>query len=176
MKTRRLSIFLFFIGFGAGNAAAAELGPGYKYWSSYKPGTTVSFRSVATGSGSDLNTVLTVSVKSVDPDRAVLVFKESSSLGPNASAPGSGASIEFKASAFAREKEDLFHDMLPVNIAREIAESEAVIETKARLSASGHAANSRSMRVRILRHSVRAYGMTLPRLISCSSSPKEEAR
>jgi hypothetical protein len=36
--------------------------------------------------------------------------------------------IEFEASTFAREKEDLFKGMLPVNIDREIAEPEVVIE------------------------------------------------
>jgi hypothetical protein len=128
VKRRLFLIFPVVFWVWVGPAAAADLGQGYTYWSSYKPGTRVSFRSVTTGSGSDRNTALTFSVKLVDPDRAILVIKEESSPEAKGSRPGMESLIEFKASAFAREKEDLFKGMLPVNIAREIAEPEAEIE------------------------------------------------
>jgi hypothetical protein len=128
MKTRFFLIFLIVLVAQAGYTAAVDLRPGYTYWSSYKPGTMVSFRYLTTGSGSDRNIVLTVGLKSVDPDRAILVYKEVSSPDLKGSTRGMEFLIEYKSSEFARAKEDLFHGVFPVNIASEIADTEAAVE------------------------------------------------
>jgi len=94
-------------GIPSGYAATVDLGPGYTYWSSFKPGTMVSFRCLATGSGPDRNTLLTFRLKSVDPDLAILDSQDTALSGPGGSAQSFISPIEFKATKFARNKEEL---------------------------------------------------------------------
>jgi hypothetical protein len=123
-----LFILLFLFEFWVGSAAAADLGPGYTYWSSFKPGTMVSFRCLMTGSWKNRNMMLTVRLKSVDPDRAVLGYEETPRPGSDAAVLGKEVLIEFRASEFSRVKEDLFHGVLSTNIIREMGELEAQFE------------------------------------------------
>ncbi len=131
MKTRHLSFLLLILllfDFWAGSAVAADLGAGYTYWSSFKPGTMVSFRCLMTGSWKNRNMNLTIRLKSVDPDRAVLGYEETPMSGSDAAVLGKEVLIEFRASEFSRVKEDLFQGVLSTSIAREMGELEAQFE------------------------------------------------
>jgi hypothetical protein len=125
------SILFILFGLSAGFAASASVGPGYAHWSSFKPGTSVTFQWRTVSSVKSRNMILTVRLKSVDPDRVVLGYEETPLDGPDAFLPGKEALIEFKASEFSRAKEDLFHGVLSTSIAREMAETDARYEKEA---------------------------------------------
>jgi hypothetical protein len=131
MKFLRSFFLLSVFGFFPGVAAASDTGPGYSYWSAFRPGTTLTYSWRTTGSGQARNMILTVRLKSVDPDRVVLGYRETPQDGPDAFLPGKEALIEFKASEFSWTKEDLFHGVLGTSVAREATEPSVRVERDA---------------------------------------------
>ncbi len=107
--------FILILSLEAGTTASNELGQGYTYWSSFKPGTMVAFRYQSTAIGKNFIQIR-FRLNSVDPDRAVIIQDLDTSSEPNALVKGIKTSLEFKAEEFARKKEDLFHGGLQINL------------------------------------------------------------
>lgn len=120
MKTRRYLIILFVSAFCPANASqTADPAAGYAYWSTYKPGTMVSFKCLTKGSGTDQTTIKTLTLTSVSPDVAIVENREIPASGgaPSPSLqPPLGIRLEFRASASPKENEDNFQTYLVTNI------------------------------------------------------------
>jgi|GEM_PF-5160002 len=122
--------FILILGLEAGTTASGELGQGYTYWSSFKPGTMVAFRYQSTAIGKNSNQIR-FQLNSVDPDRAVIIQDVDTSTEPKALVKGIKTSLEFKAEEFARKKEDLFHGGLNINLASAIWGTEDEVQRSA---------------------------------------------
>lgn len=153
MNAKFLLTLLFPLILFAGNVSqTAEIGPGYPYWSTYKPGTMVSFRCLTTGSGADQTIIRTFTLNSVNPDVVLADWREfpAQAAGAAPAKPSQsalGMRLEFRASASPKENEDNFKKMLVTNIENLLNDPDKIVERTENVIVKGRPIRASRMRI-----------------------------